>query len=351
MMRTTTFALVLVILAGSHVLAVDDHEQEHIRSLKQTLKSNGIPGLLNLAKDNAWRAPAIPSRWHIEHVAQSNDVPVREAARRLGDAVASEIGTVEHSVLTGRADDTLHTQVAILLDFGDWCASSDGYGNLLLAQRCLDLAALGVTRLAVNVDFPFQKTETLSRRLDVPWISASARMRALNADAGAELFTGTQDDDLRLVWASGGVILREERSPRQKDEPDWRGGRKLIDTPLLRKNKAFFQDEDADLTETTLAGLWERKAHERLVTGLRLQSVAEAKALTSFRKRIGHFPEEDNPVSPYRGAKGAFDEAWRATVVKTSEMSQSEWNRQLGVGIIAWRAYDKVKRGTLLPAL
>lgn len=350
MIRTATFALMLMILTGSHVLGVDDHEQERMRSLQQALKSKGILGLLNLAKDNTWRAPGIPSRWHVEHVAQSNDVPVREAARRFGGTVATELGKVQHSVLTANPDDTLYAQVSSLLDLGDWCASSDGYSNLLLAQKCLDLAALGLARLAVSMDFPFQKTESLSRRLDVPWTSASARARAINADAGAELFSGTQDDDLRLVWASGGVMLREERLPRQKDEPDWRGGRKLIDTPLLRKNKAFFQD-DTGATETTLEGLWERKTHERLVMGLRLQSVDETKALISFRSHIGHFPEEDNPVSPYRGAKGAFDEAWRATVVKTSEMSQSEWNRQLGVGVVAWRVYDRVKRGTLLPTL
>ncbi len=350
MMKTTTLALMIVILAGSYVMGADDREQERIRSLQQVLKSKGIPGLLNLAKDNAWRAPGIPSRWHVEHVAQSNDVSVRDAARRFGGTVAAELGEAQHSILTANPDGALYVQVSALLDLGDWCASSDGYGNLLLAQKCLDLAALGLARLAVSMDFPLQKTESLSRRLDVPWTSTSARVRALNADAGAELFSGTQDNDLRNIWASGGVILREERSARQKDEPDWRGGRKLSDTPLLRKNKAFFQD-DTRATETRLEGLWERKTHERLVVGLRLQSVDEAKALISFRNRIGHFPEEDNPVSPYRGAKGAFDEAWRATVVKASEMSQSEWNRQLGVGIIAWRAYDKVKRGTLLPAL
>ena len=80
-----------------------------------------------------------------------------------------------------------------------------GYGNVLLAQRARDLAAVGVARLAADLDFPLEKIFPLALRLRPAGPCGGSGAHILNQEAGADIFRMADQGDLPLPIAVGRV--------------------------------------------------------------------------------------------------------------------------------------------------
>ncbi len=298
----------------------------------------GVEDFVAAARSAGWRAPVIPSRWHIERVSAPAGRPAAHAARGVGAALARRLAETAPRMRSLPADDSLLRPCAALCELAEWCAAAEGYGNVLLAQRALDLAAVGVARLAAEEKFPLEKILPLAARLRMPWAGATARRRILNAEAGAELFAAADQAELERTWADGA-----------------RGAGAHAD---------FFRDERPGRGEpATLAATWERKWHERLVDGLELRSAALALALVEFRRVAGGFPRIAEPAKAGgSGAGGAFQLVLPARAEPAGQRAfQAAWTRaqqnaaaptaagppasDLRVPNAAWTAFDAVRQG------
>lgn len=295
----------------------------------------GVEQFANAARAGGWHAPVIPSRWHTEQVAAPAIRPSQRAARGLGAALTRGLAETAPKTRALPTGDVLLRQTAALCDVAEWCAGAEGYGNALLAQRALDLAAVGVARLAADEKFPLEKVLPLAARLRMPMADVAARQRILNAEAGQELFTRAEQTDLERVWTTGA-----------------RGS-------AAASRAAFFRDERPSAGEPlTLTATWERKWHERLVDGLELRSVTLAIALVEFRRVTGGFPSESVNTETIPADSGPppsgvttpagqrlFLTAWAIAAGRIQRESQRDFTSDSRTANLAWLALNAVRQG------
>ena len=349
------------------VRANDTAEMDRIHSLEAALRQGGFSGLLSVARQHQWQAPRMPSKWSVEHRPGSDEqAKVAPAAREFGRRLAIQLDAAAPVVQELAPGEELNRQANLLCDLSDWCATTPGYGNLFLAQRCLDLAAVGLARLTASLDFPLAGCEKLAARMTPAWMGVEARALTLNDEAGTNLFAvgGTQAE-MEKTWGSGGFLTREKQSGRTRPEGQ-APGRGFIETPALKANLDFFERDEPGEGPLTLVHSWDARRYERIVNGLELQNVSKALALLKFRSVVGHFPEKpelteaqlqqrEKDIAEYakKGIKivkfedaysspseAAFAQAWDQRPDKNPQ------NHTLYAS--AWQAYNEVKSGQFL---
>lgn len=362
----TKFITILCLVAciSSSVCAADLAELERIHELDAALQKGGTAELIATVQQRQLKAPRVPSKWSVEKRSSSEDHRrIDLAGREFGRKLAVHLDAVASSLQTLPPGDELNRQAHLLCELSDWCASTTGYGNLFLAQRCLDLAAVGLAHLTASLDFPLAECEKLAARMSPPWMSVETRARTLNDEAGTNLFavSGTQAE-MEKTWGSGGFLMREKRSgisrPQGKEQ-----GRGFVESPTIKNNLDFFEDDDEPpAAPLTLVRSWDSKRYERIVNGLELQNINKALALLKFRSVVGRFPEKaefsDEQLQQHEKAvaeaakygltvsrmdegqpsgKAAFAQAWGQRPDKNP--------RDHTLYASAWQAYSEIKSG------
>ena len=357
----------LIVCLCPFVHADDPIEIKRVQDISDALQRGGISGLCSFIKEHQAQTPCMPSHWRIEHrPSQAGPHLVDLAAREFGQKLAVQLDVVAPEMRDLPPGDELSRQAHLLCDLSEWCASTPGHGNLFLAQRCLDLAAVGLARLAASLDFPLAECEKLAARMSPTWMSVEARARTLNAEAGTNLFAvaGSQTD-MEKTWGAGGFLMRERRSGTSRPQGQEQGW-EFIDTQAIKANLDFFEDDNRSNAEPlTLVHTWDSKRYERIVNGLELQNVNKALALLEFRSVVGRFPEKpeftEEQLQHHEQAtaeaakygikvtridegqplgKAAFEQAWDQRPGGLSE------NHTLYA--TAWQAYDEVRTGQFL---
>lgn len=267
-------------------------EGQQIGRLSTVLQQGKVLGLASAIREMRLQAPRIPSRWSVEHrTSLADDRKVDVAAREFGRELAVQLDATAPLLQTLALDVELKQQARALCDLSDWCAATTGYGNLLLAQRCLDLAAVGLARLTASLDYPIGDCRELAARMTPGWMAVAVRARALNDEAGTNLFAvgGTQEE-MERTWGSGGFLVREKRGGKSRPQGQ-APGRGFVDTQEIRANLDFFERDEPTAAPVTLTRTWDSRRYERIVNGLELQSARKALALLRFRSTVGTFPE------------------------------------------------------------
>ncbi|HMO41522.1 MAG TPA: hypothetical protein PKE26_15460 [Kiritimatiellia bacterium] len=361
------FILLTIAICNSPAASEEYSEYDRITQLDAALDHGGVDQLLAIAQRNRWNSPHMYSQWHVEHrITSDNSRKVADAARDFGRRLVDELDKYATSLQILPADNEMSQKVLTLLNLSDWCASTQGYGNIFLAQRCLDLAAVGIAHLTASLEYPASECEILAARLSPDWMSVATRAQILNSEVGATLFpaNGSQED-LENIWGSGGFLLRESKAGIQRPQGDLPGQGYFVESELLKANMDFFEDDESVPDYVTLKNTWNSKRFERIVNGLELQNVLKAQALLKFRLEIGYFPERIHFTEEqlqkqqveiaayekqgikvsgkYEGLppiKAAFWHAWENRVNR----NPSDHN----LDALAWRAYDEVKNGQFL---
>jgi hypothetical protein len=325
----------LLLCASLAVVNAKSAEADDPLVTMRVAAERGVEQFANAARAGGWHAPVIPSRWHTEQVAAPEMRTSQRAARGLGAALTRGLAETAPKTRALPTGDILLRQTAALCDVAEWCAGAEGYGNALLAQRALDLAAVGVARLAADEKFPLEKVLPIATRLRMPMADVAARQRILNAEAGQELFTRAEQTDLERVWTTG------------------------ASGSAAASRAAFFRDERPSQGEPlTLAATWERKWHERLVDGLELRSVTLAIALVEFRRVTGGFPSENENTETLTADSGpppsgvttsvgqrAFLTAWTIAAGRIQRESQRDFTSDSRTAKLAWLALNAVRQG------
>lgn len=328
-----------------------------------------------------WFAPLMFSRWHVENIASKDVRADMLAARAFGKALLDRFTDWKTAMTSSTAPDELEQQIDLWLELADWLMKENGYGNVFLAVRCHDIATIGMGKLLVNLDYPFEQINQRIQRLDAPWYAPSSRRAILNQEVGAELFIVHETDEqavqreLEKTWQRGMFAAdRERRKTAGKTrtlDRDWMVIEALISVTLLHGPKIpteslpFFEEDHLSYPPIiTTATMWENKWHEKCVVGFEFDNASSLKALALFRKKVGYFPttydisEEDRQkrailyqeyqkrgitLVPFEQgfhspAEAAFNRAWQPFV--------TEETRYLDA--VAWNAYDEIMTGRFL---
>ncbi|MGI6496728.1 MAG: hypothetical protein ACOX5G_11730 [Kiritimatiellia bacterium] len=365
-MNKLIVSIILLATLCSLAHAQEPTGMDRVRELDAALQKDGLSGLLVAAREHRWQAPRMPSRWSVGHRPGSDEqTRVDLAAREFGREMAVQLEAVATVLQELPPGDELHRQALLLCDLSDWCASTPGYGNLFLAQRCLDLAAVGLARLAASLDFPLAGCGKLAARMTPAWMGVEARALTLNDEAGTNLFAvdGTQAD-LEKTWGSGGFLMREKRSGRTRPEGQ-APGRGFVETPALKANLDFFERDEPGTEPLTLVNSWDARRYERIVNGLELQNVYNALALLAFRKVVGCFPEKiayTNDQLKEREKMRSLHEKLgiKVNISSNNHVSGKDaflyaWDQRKdkdpkdhNLDARAWQAYSEVKSGQFL---
>jgi hypothetical protein len=302
-MKTATLFSLYFGFAVSAALAAEISGPERLEIFRAALQSGGATGMLAIAQSRGWPAPWMPSKWHaVNRMADKEKIEAVNAARDFGLALAEGLESEAERFQKLPSGGELCALSHRLCDLSDWCAGADGLGNLLLAQRCLDIAAVGLGRVTANLGFPLEECKRLASRMSPPpaWMSIAMRCRVLDAEAGTNLFAACRtQEDMRRVWTAGVRLwwrpallkvkgLGTEVPDSALFEDDVRP------KPMLQKAASFFEEQEPydDGTPVTCRTRWDRRSQERVLAGLELQSIEKASCLLRFREEIGYFPEK-----------------------------------------------------------
>ncbi len=328
-----------------------------IDDLQIGIASQPLDVFLISASTEGWNPPVIYSRWHIENVAANVDKAAMQSAHEFGKAVAIRIAVETRRVPFPTTTNEARLFSKAYLDLADWLNRSKGYGNIILGARCLDIAAVGIGRCAIDPAFSQKDLTHLVSRLRPRWLDPQVRKDILNEEAGAPLFSvdekgGASDivETLNTVWQTGQTQALEKRNPalksiRIKKHEDLNVSSKTrasevayFDHPAIIANLPFFADDSLRGSVTTVE-TWGKKQHGHVVATLESANVAKVEALATFREKVGGFPTNYAVQHPfYTGAKAAFELAWRPHATKETRL----------LYVTAWQAYDELTNGTFL---
>jgi hypothetical protein len=329
-----------------------------VKEMQAVLKREGAISFIDEAMKQNWPTPHIPTKWHVEHISTGEVQRIEAVSREFGKELVTQLAVLAPKLRQPITQEQRYEYTVRLVNLSEWCAATEGFGNLLLAQRCLNLACVPLAPLVADLSFPAERYTPLLERLKPSWLVPEVRRRILNKEAGAEIFPRAekQQEELEAVWAWGGIWRRERLDPgfidrEWKEYPEEFAKRR--DSPAIRANLDFFADDDSwkHPKPSTLKTRWDIKWHEMLVHGWGEVTQANAVlALAEFRAKVRHFPTEDNPQAPIRGGEGAFREAWRkANWPPPRDNKEFEiWDTRFRRYSSAWSLYNAVQQGDIL---
>ncbi len=314
--------------------------------MQMFIKQNDPAEFLEAIKEKKWEAPLIFSQWYVDNKAPEAKWAVMNEAREFGCVLVKRLEEwAPIMTFAGSSEDNERIS-EIFLQLADWLAVSKGYGNLFLAGRCQDIAAVGIGKLLVDLDYPLSRAEKLMKKFDVPWYSASMCMEVLNREAGVVLFTSNSKKeadirkDIKRIWATGSLLLGERKvatgrySKKYKEKikeraRNYRGG--LFESPLIQSNLDFFDDDAfSDLTISPTSSYINGKYHSKYIVGFRSLHITKLEGLLMYRTKVGDFPKDTSMEG--------FRESWLP--YRTNETEY--------VYVYAWGVFESIRQGRFL---
>ncbi|HEY0550990.1 MAG TPA: hypothetical protein VGF13_15405 [Verrucomicrobiae bacterium] len=316
------------------------------------VQTQELEALLQTISAEAWKCPKFFSAWHLANTAPAARVETLETQRKMGAALTMRLEQWAPR-FRKEAGAELAKHTGQLLDLAAWVGGTEGYGNLLLAARCHDIACVGIGRLLVSPSYPITAVEESVGRLnEAAWRKPDTRSRVLNEEVGKAFFVLTAADtdgmerQLSSMWRDGAMAWNLQQQPSLKQSlpagarpPDSAllgaiaaAETRIAKTPGLPAHLHFFHDDPiAEMPRPlTLARTWNFKWHEKIVNGLDTQNRYLITSLLTFRQRIRELPPD----------RAGFEMAWTPVAPATQRKLYAP----------AWRAYEALKANRFLDA-
>ena len=146
-------------------------ETERIAKMSEALQTLPIEAFMLAARtNNTYWMPWMPSKSFIDtKIPDENTKHLMRIYRDFGHKMALRLDDLAKEQQTLPQDDALYQRTMLLCDMSERLTTVAGYGNFFLAQRCLDLATIGLTRLAASEEFSIEKCEEIADRMNQKW--------------------------------------------------------------------------------------------------------------------------------------------------------------------------------------
>jgi len=305
-------------LAGADDLNVLIKQQEEENA---SLRKEGIKPYFEVKSRTGYSAPRILSQWKVNRIPRSEpELQKLETLRRsFGLEVAKQLEKQAEFMLSHSPTDSLYDQSGFLLRFANWIGNKLGYGNWFLAERCHDVATVGLGRAIYDLNFPTDKLQPMLQSFSgAQWQTPAFRAELLNDEAGFKYFSIEQvsADMLSQAWSEyerGYIAWRRSVMTKAFDKGAGTEPASALAVGSPPEEFAFFADTWSTFSAPrTLVNLWDAKWHERIVVGGGSGNVSLANSLLVFRLKVGAFPNEPKkpPGRNEEPTKAAFRQAW-----------------------------------------
>ena len=327
-----------VYLMASSIAAAQSKDEQSLAKLSRELDA-GLYSFVSRVKVERLPSPQIHSAWYVSELPkqQVGKSDWERQKRQFGRRLVETLEQTSKDVLELKDAAGRERAAAMLLDLSEWIAQTPGYGNMLLFNRCQDMATVPLAHLIADLSYPEAKLDAFMARLrtweDMVGMSADA----LNSELPVPIFVAGKGSDSaemqRPVEVSTWHNLDEVRRPIKMT---WQTGASQVYTwvkenlpqytmsrgekvrQALPANLRFYCDDELFGPEAgTTLRRWEVKFHTGFVAGLGGWNPNHIRYLLLFRKKVGKFPAEppawwkpgdrslDTPV------KAAFEQAWQ----------------------------------------
>ena len=325
-------------------------EAKRVILLRDILQRHTIEGFMEAVRANRWAAPRIPSKWFVDtKVSDEEERRQMQEARDFGYQLMLRLDNLAQGQWELRSRDALFRRTLLLCDLGDWCAETIGYGNILLAQRCLDLVADGLKRLTASPEFPLGDCKRIAARMNPGWLGVPYQIQMLNGEANANIFInpGITREQLERQWGIGFGMRMIRENPKlavtfgQPPPPD----AELVDVGAFTNNLGFFMESENFPDPATPAGFWDWRRH-RWVAGGNLggRAHSEALSLLKYRSVVGFFPKELTYSEDDKKRMDAAAEEAARLGQKTIRMDDPYWFDPLAEGFrVEWQKHVQIR--------
>ena len=289
--------LITILLSGVtfFVIASSNDEMGRLAKMSETLQKRSIEEFMATVRANRWEVPRIPSQWYVDtHVTDERDKRQMQGARDFGYQLLVWINDLAPEQWAFRSRNALFQRTLLLCDLGDWCTGTVGYGNIFLAEQCLNAAADGLKRLTASLDFPIDECRKISARMG-KWSDAPYLLQALNGEAGANIFINANMtfEQLERQWDIGSGMRMIQENPKLAETfghppaPD----ASLVNIGAFTNNLHFFVATELVPDPITLRKVWDSRRHRWLAGGnIGWQAKRDVSSMLKYRSVVGFFP-------------------------------------------------------------
>ena len=263
---------------------------EHIELFNQLLTNGGITNLMAMVTSKNLQMPCIPSKWHVDNMI---DNPVeKEAAlkiRSFGLQLAKELVSKAAEMREIESYDECFDLMLVLCDLSEWCAQTEGYGNVFIAREALDIAAVGLMKITCNTNFPIEKCVLFKDRVTNKheWMNIESRGRIFDAELGTHVFAKCKTEkDLRFTLFGGATLHMQNHKPELL-LPGFE--KHIVNDPIFEKHSSFFVVDQLP-SNRTLAEIWDYNMNSELGGTFETLTVEKAASVLTFRSAVGFFP-------------------------------------------------------------
>lgn len=352
--------ITLLVVNMLTIVFAEDLDRAMIQEMTSVVRQVTLETFLQAIETHQWKSPHIYSHWYVENFTTEEDRPILNDARDFGRTLLERIVDWKTLMMVDVPFDQLRQDIERFATLAEWLWATRGYGNLFLAERCYDIATVGIGRLIVNLDYPLENALTLLNRVNLIWNPPSIRQQILNQEAGIDLFVSFSPDEreiqsaLEETWSTGILWKDTQAIPDlkaalegtpvpQEVEQIYLGPwiRQKFDraSPAVKAHPRFFTDDVFPDVVTTLS-MWDKKWHEKLIIGFNAPNILGLQALTMFRKTVGYFPTtpEYNDHFYNSPEEAAFAHVWEHYATKETR----------NLDATAWQAYKEITTGRFL---
>ena len=367
-MNKNLYRLIICFVACFPFWAIaQGHELE---PLLETLDSGGIANFMAYVKDGGVLPPSIPSLWNVENRTKTvEEQRVKTRIRAFGFALAESVEKTIENQRQLNADESLYQWTETLCDFADWCATTPGWGNQVLANHSLEQVAAISTRLIANTNFPIERCEKIVERLSPEWLGPRGRAAAMNADVETNLFhlaMVDSNEELDMACGAGWFLMTFEGKPIPEGYQMPRN--KSLNVLAAKANLDFFLTPSVPSEFQSPKASWEERLFVYFRGGFGWDVYRRAEALLQFRKTLGGFPQKfmrSPQEEEHLKQRIKLAEEFGAKVVRVEDKPDYDplkegfiqaWDKrpnrdisQQKIALLAFSAYKRVISGAFSP--
>ena len=282
-MRITPVCYAIVASGISMVsIAGNTIDVDHISSF---LKTNSLLSFECELRHHQWTAPMIHSKWHVNRIHYMALRTFETRARDFGFLLATKLSDSAQKVNSDQLANVYENEAKMLLRLGKWLAKNDGYGNLLLANRCFDISHVAIAKMIIDLTCPASNIEEVLSEFDMSWYKPETVANVINQELGKRIVVfdphRNADSDSRVseleeIWAEALWLCEYGKAASNSHHEI------SLNQDFILNNKLFFADQKC-LVDETLTGRWDRTRHRALIGEIPIaRTVAQGKRLKSF---------------------------------------------------------------------
>ena len=133
-------ALAVLLMAYVPSMRAEDTERRTLVAMKSSIQKGDLAQFIQTVAEKKWQPVAIASAWYVENRVPKEQRPDEADKRAFGKLLEERVAALATQLAAATEPDRLRKDSETLLALADWCEGAKGYGNLILAARCRDVA-------------------------------------------------------------------------------------------------------------------------------------------------------------------------------------------------------------------